>query len=330
MAFQMDFNPSLLLKNRHIQTLYAPLFRKIEPLDLRVERFELSDGDFVDAHWYNTPKYDDTRPIVILLHGLEGSYQSPYINGMMRALDSIGYASLIMHFRGCSGEANRLARAYHSGDIEDAKEYISSIHQKFPNNPLHAIGYSIGGNVLLKLVAKWGEDLPLLSAVSVSAPLRLDICAKTIQIGFARIYQRHLLKHLKESLREKYTKHDIEGIIGLSPKRLQSISSILEFDELYTAKIHGFKTAENYYAKSSARQYLKDITIPTLIIHALDDPFMSEDILPTKDELSSSIKLEILPCGGHVGFVYGSLFKPKFWLEERLVRYFEQSKREIL
>ena len=318
----MTFNPRFPLSNRHIQTLYAPLFRKDLALTLSLERFELCDGDFVDCHWYHQPKPQTTKPIVILFHGLEGSSQSPYIQGMMFALAQKGYASVLMHFRGCSGEANRLARAYHSGDIEDAKAWISHIHQHFPLAPLHALGYSMGGNMLLKLTAQWGKDLPLTSVASVSAPLDLEICAKSIQKGFARVYQKHLLKHLKSTLWEKYHSHPLDKLIGLSPQKIKSIQSIWDFDEEYTAKIHGFGTAQNYYHCSSAKQYLKDIRIPTLIIHALDDPFMSSDILPKPSELSPHICLEVLPKGGHVGFVHGSFFRPKYWLEERIMQYF--------
>ncbi len=320
------FNPPFLLRNRHIQTLYAPLFRKQKSLDLEVQYFELDDGDFVECHWYNKPLKGSSTPIVTLFHGLEGSYASPYIQGIMRALSSYGYSVVIMHFRGCADKENLLPRAYHSGDTNDAKLWIEYIGLNYPNSNLYAIGYSIGGNVLLKLLSEWGDNSPLSMAVSVSAPMQLDISAKTIKKGFAKIYQRHLLKKLKASLLQKYKKHNYKTLINLDKERVKNISSIWEFDELFTAPIHGFGTAQNYYNLSSSKQYIHKITTPTLIIHALDDPFMTDKVLPTKKEISSSITLEITTNGGHVGFVDGSLFKPRYWLEDKIVSYFKESR----
>ena len=318
------FNPSFPLSNRHIQTLYAPLCRKQKPLDLEVEEFDFDDGDFIECHWYHKPSKDNGTPIVTLFHGLEGSYKSPYIQGIMKALENIGYSVVIMHFRGCGDKPNRLPRAYHSGDTVDGRLWIEHIHKLYPSSKLLAIGYSMGGNVLLKLISEWGENSLISKAVSVSAPMKLDICANTINEGFAKIYQRHLLKNLKSTLLEKYKNHNIKELVNLDEDRVKSISSIREFDELYTSKIHNFGSAQNYYNISSAKQYLHKITIPTLIIHALDDPFMSDKILPNKDEISKSITLDIQANGGHVGFVYGSLFKPKYWLEDRVIEYFDE------
>jgi len=317
------FNPPLLLRNRHIQTLYAPLFRKDIALDMQIERFDFDDGDFVEAYWHNRPLVEEARPIVILLHGLEGSYRSPYIQGIMSALSNIEYSSVLMHFRGCGSSESNLARSYHSGDTQDARLYIESIAQKHTLSPLHAIGYSIGGNVLLKLLSEWRENSPLKSAISVSAPMQLDICASTMMSGFARIYQAHLLKYLKRTLLNKYHKHDIASMIGVTKEDVKKIKSIREFDERYTAQIHGFGTAQNYYNISSAKQYLHLITTPTLIIHSIDDPFMTPQILPSRGQISSSIKLEITKYGGHVGFVGGSIWRPTYWLEERIVEYIE-------
>jgi predicted alpha/beta-fold hydrolase len=318
------FNPSFLLKNRHIQTLYAPLFRKDKNLDFSIERFDLEDGDFVECYWHEKERIRDNAPIIILLHGLTGSYKSPYIQGIMSALSQEGYASVLMHFRGCADNPNLMARGYHSGDTQDAKAWIDSLSKRFPHNPLHAIGYSIGGNVLLKLVAE-SPNLGLSSAISISAPLQLDITAKTINIGFSKLYQRHLLTQLKDIVKEKFKKHPLEKTIGLNPKKLNAMKTIREFDEEYTAKIHHFGSADNYYKQASAKQYLHKITIPSLIIHALDDPFMTAEILPNQEDLPPNISLETSPNGGHVGFVHGSFFRPKYWLEERILDYYKNN-----
>ena len=316
-----EFKPAIGLRDAHSQTLYPALFRKIGELDFDIEVFELSDGDFVECYWYNRK---DGQPIVILFHGLEGSFMSPYIKGVMKAFKKEGYTTVLMHFRGCATNENRLARCYHSGETNDAKEWIASLETRYPNTPLFAIGYSIGGNMLLKLLGEYQDNSPLQKAISISAPLQLDICANRMDRGFSKFYQYHLMKNLKKSLLAKYKKHDMKSIIGVDENEVKNMRSFWEFDNAYTAPIHGFKTAKNYYKKSSARGYLKSIKTKTLIIHSLDDPFMTPEILPKSDEVSSSVELEVYPNGGHVGFVSGTLLKPKYWLEDRVIDYFNK------
>ena len=239
----------------------------------------------------------------------------------MNALEQQGFASLLMHFRGCGEKENLKPRAYHSGETGDAKAFIEHLHKTYPNNPLHAVGFSIGGNMLLKLLAEWGSDAPLHSAVSVSAPLRLDICANTIEKGFARVYQNYLLKPLKVTLLKKYKKFEMQKYIGKDEEAIKNLKTIRAFDDAYIAPMFGFNSAQDYYEQCSARQYLKDIRTKTLIIHAKDDPFMSEEVIPSDDELSEFITLEVSEHGGHVGFVSGSFSKPKYWLEGRVLAF---------
>jgi len=322
----MQFKAGFGLSNRHIQTLYASLFRKNIELDFEIERFELSDGDFLDCYWLDKPKVEEKKPIVVLFHGLAGSYKSPYIQGAMKELSKAGFASVIMHFRGCSGVENRLARAYHSGETQDAKEWIKHLQKNFLNSTLFAIGYSIGGNMLLKLLGEMQEDSPFKSAISVSAPLQLDICADTMDKGFSKFYQKHLLKSLNTSLEEKYKKHDMNSLLSLKKEDVKNLKTFWEFDDSYTAPIHGFHSAKDYYTRCSAKQFLASIKTPTLIIHASDDPFMTPEMLPNDDEISSFVELEIYPNGGHVGFISGNLCKPCYWLDDRVVRCFLEFK----
>jgi len=282
------------------------------------EEFTLPDGDFVECVW-NKEKPRDNRPIVVLFHGLAGSLNSPYIVGSMNALERVGYASVLMHFRGCGKRENLKPRAYHSGDTADAKVWIEHLHKTYPKSPLHAVGFSIGGNMLLKLLGEWQEETLLRSAVSVSAPMQLDICADTIEKGFAKVYQNYLLKPLKKSLLAKYKKFDMETLIGINEQQVEQIKTVREFDECYIAKIHGFASSREYYEKCSAKQFLKNIRTQTLIIHALDDPFMTPEILPKEDEISEFVALEVSQYGGHVGFVGGKLREPKYWLDEGIV-----------
>lgn len=317
------FKPAIGLNDGHSQTLYPALFRKLDELKYDIETFELSDGDFLECYWYNKTENKDA-PIVIIFHGLEGSYLSPYIKGIMTKLKKSGYIAVLMHFRGCAKKENRLARSYHSGESNDVKEYISSIKNRYPHNKLFAIGYSIGGNILLKLLGEYANNSPLEGAVSVSAPMDLSVCADKMNRGFSKIYQYHLMKHLKNSLLAKYRIHDMKNIIGVDENSVKNMKTFWEFDNVYTGPIHGFRNAKHYYDKSSAKGYLKDIMTKTLIIHSLDDPFMTPEILPTADEVSKSVDLEVYKKGGHVGFVTGTIFKPKYWLEDRIVEYFNR------
>ena len=315
------FKPAFGMKNKHIQTLYSSFFRKIKQPKAEVERFILEDGDFLEAHWYKIKNPHANTPIVVLFHGLAGSYKSPYIQGIINKLSKAGFNSVIMHFRGCSGIANNLPRSYHSGETGDPLYFINSIKKRFPHAKIFGVGYSIGGNMLLKLIGELKKNSLLDGAVSVSAPMQLDICADTMSRGFSKVYQNHLLKELKSSLGKKYLQHDMKSLLNFDASKIKNIKTFWEFDEIYTAPIHGFKSAQDYYTKCSSKQFLKNIDIPTLIIHSKDDPFMNTNILPTDEEISSKTTLELYNYGGHVGFVSGTIFKPKYWLETRITEF---------
>ncbi len=316
----ISFAPSFGLRNKHIQTMYSSLFRKFSKIDFKKERFELRDGDFLEPYYLLSKKKN--APFVILFHGLAGSYKSPYIQGMMQTLHTLGFNSVVMHFRGCATQENNLPRSYHSGDTQDAKEFIQHIEQRFQPPKLYAIGYSLGANMLLKLLAEYQNKSPFTKAVAVSAPMKLDLCANQMQKGFSKFYQHILLKELKSSLLKKYETFDMESLLKLKKDEISKLKTFWEFDNSYTAPIHGFASAQEYYQKSSSFGYLKQIVTPTLLIHAQDDPFMTPEVIPSRDDISSYIELEVLHYGGHVGFISGSLFKPEYWLEKRVVHYF--------
>ncbi len=321
------FQPAFGLSNKHIQTLYSSFFKKSPDLDFEIEEFELVDGDFVECYWYNKPSITTNKPLVVLFHGLAGSYKSPYIQTLMQKLDKDGFCSVLMHFRGCGAKINRLARSYHSGDTADALAWLEYLKHTYKQSKLFAIGYSLGGNMLLKLLGELHKNSFLEAAVSVSAPLQLDICADKMNKGFSRFYQYILLKDLRNSLYKKYKTHDLQKLIGLQKKDIAQLTSFWKFDDCYTAPVHGFKSVDEYYEKSSAKQYLKHIQTNTLLIHAKDDPFMTSEVLPKEHELSQYIKLEVYNHGGHVGFISGNFFKPDYWLEERIIIYFNDNNK---
>jgi predicted alpha/beta-fold hydrolase len=242
----------------------------------------------------------------------------------MRELEKAGISSVLMHFRGCGDADNHKPRSYHSGDTQDAFEFIQEVKQRYSQARLCAIGFSLGANMLLKLLGERKDSCLLNAAVAVSPPLRLDLCATHMNKGFAKMYQSHLLKDLNAALLRKYEKFDMQKLLDLKKEEIKNLKSFWKFDDAYTAPIHGFSSAKDYYAKSSARQYLHSIKIPTLIIHAKDDPFMTPEVLPDKNELSQSITLEVSEHGGHVGFISGSILKPKYWMEKRAVEFFKE------
>jgi len=300
-----------------LQTLYPALLRKPPALTLKNEQLELSDGDFIDLSWTEEKQ---TSPIVILLHGLEGSINSPYAKGILKTIQDIGWQGVLMHFRGCSGRHNRLERSYHSGETGDLNSLIHTLKTRHPDRKITAIGVSLGGNVLLKYLGEQGNKCKLTAAMAISVPFDLADGAKALNKGFSKVYQRHLIKRLCIKMRDKF-KHKPAPI---DLDKLSEWTNFYLFDHNVTAPLHGFASADDYYTKSSSKQFLKNITTPTLILHSKDDPFMSQKAIPTKEELSSSVTLELTEHGGHVGFVYGkSPFRAKYWIEKRLVEYFK-------
>ena len=226
----------------------------------------------------------------------------------MRALEKFGWYVVLMHFRNCSDRVNLAARTYHSGETDDANYFFAWLRESYPQAPLLAVGYSMGGNMLLKLLGDKKTEVSLHAAVAVSVPLLLDVCADKMRSGFSRVYQHHLLQKMKQKLVAKFQQHDYQKLIGLNRKDVRGIKDFWEFDDAFTAPINGFKNAQDYYMKSSARQYLAGIQTPTLIIHSIDDPFMTPAVIPHENELSDSVRLELSEQGGHVGFISGRLW----------------------
>ena len=315
------FVPASGLSNPHLQTLWGPLWRKRTLLARTRERMWLQDGDFLDMDWHGPHQVD--APLVLVLHGLTGSSNSPYVAGLQKALATQGWASVALNWRGCSGEPNLLSRSYHSGASEDLAEVIAHLRSLRPLAPLYAVGYSLGGNVLLKYLGESGANSKLLGAVAVSVPFRLDECANRIGQGFSRVYQRHFMREMLAYIRDKQTRFQSEGLSeGLAELAalgsLENMRTFWDFDGRVTAPLHGFTDAQDYYRKASSRYYLGQIQTPTLIIQSADDPFVFPHSLPDPEELSSCTEFELQAKGGHVGFVDGSLRNPGYYLERRI------------
>lgn len=314
MITDSDFKPAWWLRGRHAQTLFPYLFRRTRLPPLRRERLELPDGDFIDLDWSPPGQ----RGLVLLLHGLEGNIRSHYAGGILATLHDAGYSVAFMHFRGCSGEPNRLARSYHSGETGDLDFVVQLLLTRFPRTPLSIAGVSLGGNVLLKWLGEQGVRAPVNRAVAISVPFEPGTAASCLQHGFARIYQRFLLSRLRRSVLLKSRSVRMPVTRG----QLKKLDSLRHFDQAITAPVHGFESAEDYYRQSSCRAYLAKIARPTLIVHAKDDPFMDTSVIPTAGETSPSIRLELSEHGGHAGFISGQWpVKPIYWLDVRVLQF---------
>ncbi len=271
----------------------------------------MPDGDFVDLCW----TMNENGPVVAVFHGLEGSIHSPYATGIMASLQRHGWRGVFMHFRGCSGEFNRLDRNYHSGDTGDIAYLIETLRSRFPDTPLAAVGYSLGGNALLKYLGESPRQHFLSAAVAVSVPFVLGIGADRLNQGISKIYQRHLIARLRRKMRAKY--RDRQLPIPLD--NLDKLTTFRLFDNQITAALHGFTGVDDYYQRSSSRQFLVHIDTATLIIHSLDDPFMTPAAIPREDELAPQVCLELSDKGGHVGFIGGkNPWQTHYWLEQRI------------
>lgn len=320
-APRLSFRPARWLPGPHLQTLYAPLLRRAPALQRRRERLLLADGDFLDLDWFG-PETPET-PCVVLLHGLTGSSASLYVLGQQRALAERGWRSVAVNWRGCSGEPNDLPRGYHSGASEDLAEVIGILRERLPHTPLAAVGYSLGGNVLLKYLGEQGVHCPLRAAIAVSVPFRLDQCADRLQRGFSRIYQARFMREMLDYVATKQRRFAEQGrdaelasLAALGP--LEGLVSFWDFDERVTAPLHGYASAADYYRRCSSRFFLGGIAVPTLMVQSLDDPFVYPHSLPEAAELPAGVELELHRRGGHVGFVMGTPWKPRYYLEERL------------
>jgi predicted alpha/beta-fold hydrolase len=324
---QKAFKPAWWLKNSHLQTIYPSLFRKISsPSEMWRERLITPDNDFIDIDFCGK----GNTPLVILLHGLAGSSKSGYIRGLQQILEKKGYRSVTLNFRGCSGESNNLARGYHSGETEDIHFLYQTLRQREPDTPIAAIGFSLGGNVLLKWIGEQGNKVSLFCTVAVSVPFVLSTCATKLDTGFSRLYRKNLIDELKQYIKDKY-QHLINIGNTQEAKKLSqlgdltNIKSFWQYDNQVVAKLHGFKNVEDYYLKSSSRQFLKSIAVPTLLLQASDDPFMTQSVIPELSELSVAVQLEMTQRGGHVGFVEGkNPFRAGYWLEERISHFLEE------
>jgi len=311
------FRPARGFAGPHAQTLVGRALRSRELPPLPRERWELPDGDFLDLD-FSAEARDETRPLVLVLHGLEGGSRRNYCLESYRALARRGVASAGLNFRSCSGEMNRTARAYHSGETDDLRLVVARLRDRWPGRPLGLLGFSLGGNVLLKAL---GEGLPGVdAAAAVSVPYDLLAGSRHLEstpLGRA-LYTRYFMRSLQRKVRLKAEL--VRQHVPLEPVlRARTLS---EFDAALTAPLHGFDGAEDYYRRSSSASWLPQIAVPTLLLHSLDDPFLPPEALPRAAMQANPMLTPVLTRrGGHVGFLSGSVRAPEFWAEDSAARF---------
>ena len=308
------------LPGGHVQTIYARFLNPSPGLLLTRERWETPDNDFIDLDWLDTGA--DSANLIVLFHGLEGCSSSHYARSLMSRARRLGWRGVVSHFRGCSGEHNRLARAYHSGDASEIDWILRRIKEKNPRVKIYAVGVSLGGNVLLKWLGEQGRRASEIveKAAAVSVPVDLATAAGVLDRGCRKlIYTRHFLKTLKQKALDKISRHELK----IDLHQVRAASTFHQIDDLFTAPVHGFETAEDYWNKSSSKPWLPHIRLPTLLINARNDPFLPAVALPNREQVSPSVHLEYPESGGHVGFVSGRFPGDLNWLPRRIFNFFD-------
>ena len=316
------------LPGGHLQTIYPAVFLRFARAAYRRERWDTPDGDFIDIDWVTPQGPDDaTRPLLVLFHGLEGSSMSHYAHALMAHVRDIGWRGAVIHFRGCSGEANRLARAYHSGDSEEI-DWILRRLRLSTTAPFYAVGVSLGGNALLKWLGERETAAAeiLCAAAAVSAPLDLMAAGDALGQGFNLVYTRKFLATLKRKSLAKLAAHPQIYDAAL----VRSARTLRDFDNVVTAPLHGFRDTDDYWTRASSKPWLSHISVPTLLVNARNDPFLPQQALPTEPEVSRFVTRDFPDEGGHVGFVTGAFPGRLDWLPRRIIDFWHSACTEPL
>ena len=306
------------LPGGHLQTIYPYLFRRARAPAYRRERVETPDADFVEFDWLDAP---GDQPTIVLFHGLEGCSRSHYATNLMRAVAARGWRGVVVHFRGCGGTPNRLLRAYHSGDADEIDWMLRLIAAR-TGKVVFAIGVSLGGNALLKWLARErsGAAAVIAAAAAVSAPMNLMVAGQRLTSGFNRLYGSNFLRSLTPKALEKLARYPD----AMRLRRVRAARSLRTFDDAFTAPVHGYRDVDDYWTRASSIAELGDIALPTLIVHARNDPFLPGRYLPDAQRAHGAVEFEFTRSGGHVGFVSGAFPGNLSWLPRRVLTFFDQ------
>ncbi len=310
-----SYRAPFLFSNPHVQTVFPSLFRRVSGVHYQRQRIDTPDGDFLDLD----KSAVGSGRLAIILHGLEGDSSRSYVLGMVKAVNKRGWDALAVNFRGCSGVCNKQVRFYHSGDTQDLETVISHVTANQKYSELALIGFSLGGNVILKYVGERGTQTNSLitKAVAFSVPCDLESSSNHLAGSANRIYLKRFLRMLRKKIRMK---------MAIMPEQIndhdyKTIKTFKEFDDRYTAPMFGFSGAEDYWRKASCKPFLASISIPTLLVNAADDPFLTDLCYPTEEAKNNPrFFLEIPKFGGHVGFL-GFNSAREYWSESRTLSF---------
>ncbi|MGD9217314.1 MAG: alpha/beta fold hydrolase [Desulfobacteraceae bacterium] len=314
-----SYRPPFYLRNGHLQTICPALFRRFDVNLYRRERIETDDGDFLDLDWSNV----GSSMLGIISHGLEGNSHRPYVVGMASMLNQKGWDALAWNYRSCSGQINRRLRFYHNGSIDDLGTVVQYALGNKHYEKIVLIGFSLGGNLTLVYLGSHGSELPpqVVCAAVFSVPCDLAASADVLARMRCKPYMRNFLSSLHQKIREK---------MKVMPEQIHDrgfhrIKNFKEYDDRYTAPLHGFKSAEDYWEKCSSIAYIPKVRIPTLIVNALDDPFLADKCYPVKAASESPyVYLETPRSGGHVGFIQFNGDK-SYWSENRAMEFIRKT-----
>jgi predicted alpha/beta-fold hydrolase len=320
---EYTYTPAWWVPGAHLQTLWGKLVRQAPRIVTRREFWTTPDGDEVEIRRLDAPGNQTSTPRLLLLHGLEGSIASAYLLGTLAEAQHREWAADVLIFRTCNGRMNRAHRMYHSGETTDLDFVVQRLVRSEPARPLVIAGFSLGGNVLLKWLGEHGTDVPMQvrGAAAVSVPYDLERGSRHIERGFARVYGRHFLRTLRKKARAKLRAHP--GLFNASA--LERANTLFAFDDAVTAPMHGFRSAVDYYSRSSSIGFLAAIRRPTLLLSARNDPFLPAYVLDDVARAAQTnccLHVEIHESGGHVGFVSGrNPFRPHYYAEWRVVEF---------
>ena len=314
------FNPSPLWRHPHAQTILANSLRPTGGVSFHRLRLDTPDGDFLDLDFASVAgvPLPGSAALVLLLHGLEGSARSNYAHETYRQLAARGIRGVGMNFRSCSGEMNRTGRLYHAGKTDDVDLVVNWLLEHRPGVPLGMVGFSLGANLLIKYLGEMGVHTAVRAAVAVSPPFDLGRIADTFEQGEGRLYALRFIRDLQK----KALLLSQRNGIAIDMQRILNVKSMREFDEAFTAPLHGYRDADEYYALNSCGRFVPSIRVPTLVIRALDDPMFAHDIPHAALAGNDQITPALTPHGGHVAFAEGN-FPRRFhyWAERQAARY---------
>ncbi len=309
------YKSPFLLNNGHIQSMYPILFRKIKNVNYMRETINTPDNDFIDLDWSRV----GTNSLVVILHGLEGNSYRPYIKGMVKTCNQHSYDTVAINFRGCSGKPNKLLKSYHQGSSEDLHIVINHLLSHYKYRNINIVGFSLGGNVTLKYLGENIYPIPKIinKVIAISVPNDLESCAIRLAKKSNKIYMNYFLKMLHEKIKAKIAMFPDK----IDDKDYKQIRTFKEFDDKYTAPINGFRNAKEYWDKCSSKQFLTNIKIPTLLINAKNDPFLTKKCFPINESIENkNLFLETPKSGGHVGFINFNK-NGEYWHERRCLQF---------